>query len=76
MSESLGQSPENAEEFSRERALSGLIHEYFPEDEEFFGEMDFEDRLGAVYGQLLESGEDPDLVLGEAGVLEDDENEV
>ncbi|HET7629741.1 MAG TPA: hypothetical protein VFK03_00035 [Candidatus Saccharimonadales bacterium] len=70
MSENLGQDPEQAEQFNAERALGGVVDNYFPEDAEFLGEMDFEDRLNTVYRQLLELGEDPEVVLAEAGVLE------
>lgn len=70
MGEYLGQNPEQGERFNRERALANVVENYFPEDAEFLGEMDFDDCLGAVYGQLLEIGEDPATILGEAGVLE------
>ncbi|HET8690317.1 MAG TPA: hypothetical protein VFL81_02680 [Candidatus Saccharimonadales bacterium] len=73
MGEGLDQNPEHVERFDREQALADLVENYFPEDAEFLGEMDFDDRLGAVYGQLLELGEDPDAVLTEAGVLEDED---
>jgi hypothetical protein len=33
-------------------------------------EMDFDDALGFIYGQLMEIGEDPDTVLQEFGVTE------
>ena len=57
-------------EFERETALRRLIEQYLPEDVEFLGDMDDEDKLGYVYGQLLEQGEDPDEILREFGVTE------
>lgn len=57
-------------EIEREASLAQLVEQYFPEDKEFFSEMDFDDALGFVYGQLLEQGEDPDLILQEFGVTE------
>ena len=70
-------SVEQAVEFERKRALDVIIAEYLEADEEFLDGHDFEDKVGAVYGMLLELGEDPDVILGEAGVLEqEDEDEV
>lgn len=57
-------------EFERERGLQALIEKYFPEDSEFLADMDGEDKLGYVYVQLLEQGEDPDEILREFGVTE------
>jgi len=37
--------------------------------------MDEEDQLGYIYGQLLEMGEDPDVILQEFGITEKDEDE-
>lgn len=51
-------------------ALAQVVEQYFPEDKEFVMEMDFDDALGFMYGQLLEQGEDPDEVLREMGVTE------
>ena len=50
--------------------LASLMEVYFPDDKEFVLDMDFEDALGFVYGQLLEEGEDPMLILHEFGVTE------
>ena len=47
-----------------------VIEEYFPEDMEFYLGFDEEDLVSALYGALLDIGEDPDEVLGEFGVLE------
>jgi hypothetical protein len=38
--------------------------------------MDEDYRLGAVYGQLLENGEDPDAVFERYGVTEENDEEV
>ena len=68
-------SVEQAVEFERKRALDVIIAEYLDADEEFLDGHDFEDKVGAVYGMLLELGEDPDVILGEAGVLEKENND-
>lgn len=57
-------------ERERLRGLADLMEAYFPEDKAFVLDMDFEDALGFVYGQLLETGEDPAVVLHEFGVTE------
>ena len=57
-------------EQERLRGLANLVEVYFPEDKAFVSDMDFDDALGFVYGQLLEVGEDPLLVLHEFGVTE------
>lgn len=54
--------------------LKRLTEEYFPEDVEFVCEQDFDDALGSVYGMLVEYGEDPETVLQQYGVIEDDGN--
>lgn len=60
----------NAAEFDRQRALNTVIEEYFPEDKEFLDGFGLEDKVGTVYGMLLELNEDADAVLAESGVLE------
>lgn len=60
-------------EFERQAALQQLIEQYLPEDIDFLEEMDEEDKLGYIYGQLLELGEDPDEVLHEFGVTEEND---
>jgi hypothetical protein len=75
MSELGSENQEQAAEFDRERALAGVIDQYFPEDKEFLEGHDLDDRIAAVYGMLLEQGEDPDVVLADAGVIEGEENE-
>ncbi len=59
-------------DLERERiaALGYVIAEYFPEDAELFADMDAQDMLGNVYGQLLVIGEDPDKILEAFGVTE------
>jgi len=48
-----------------------VIEKYFSEDAEYYlGFEDEEDLVGALYGALLEIGEDPDEVLIRFGVLE------
>lgn len=63
------------EEESRS-GLELLIDNFFPEDSDFLAGLDEEDKLGAVYGQLLEIGEDPDEVFARYGITDGDENEV
>ena len=53
--------------------LEAIIGDYFPEDEEFLTGMDDEDKLGAVYGQLLEAREDPDEIFQNYGISEEDD---
>ena len=67
--------PSNPER-DRFAALAALVEQYFPDDKEFISELDFEEALGFVYGQLLETGNDPDEVLYEFGVIEREEDEV
>lgn len=50
--------------------LSRVLDAYFPEDKEFVADMDEEDKINFVYGQLLEAGEDPEAILEEFGVTE------
>lgn len=57
-------------ELQRERGAAALIERHFPEDKGFVMEMDFEEALGFIYGQLLENDEDPDEILHEFGVIE------
>lgn len=40
------------------------------EDVAFYSDLGFDDLLAAVYGIILEHGDDPDEVLREWGVLE------
>lgn len=70
MSEHNESGQERAEAFDMERALNQVIEDYFQADAEFLYEHDVDERVGAVYGMLLEIGEDPDMILGDAGVLE------
>lgn len=70
MNELLPQSNPNLE---RESALWQLIEQYLPEDIEFLTDMDEEDKLGYIYGQLLEMGENPDEILHKFGVTEEDD---
>ena len=54
----------------RKQALDGVIEGYLEdEDREFLEGIDESERIGYVYGRLLEQGEDPDKVL-QSGVLE------
>lgn len=63
-------------ELEREAALLRVIEQYFPEDTDFLADMDEEDKLGYIYGQLLEAGQDPDEILQEFGVTEEGDNEI
>ena len=63
-------SPQSNPESERHIALQRIIERFVPEDAEFLSDMDEEDQLGYIYGQLLEMGEDPDATLYEFGVTE------
>lgn len=79
MTELPTENQEQAVEFDREKALDQVIDLYLGDDKEFLSdEHDLEERVGAVYGMLLELGEDPDQILEDVGVLEkkDEEDEV
>ncbi len=63
-------SPTNPEH-ERAVGLEQIIELYLTvDDAEFLVDLEPEDRLGYVYGRLLELGADPDLVLAEFGVTE------
>lgn len=49
-------------EYERERALDKLVADYFPEDADFYADIEECDRLGGIYGQLLEMGDFTPLV--------------
>jgi hypothetical protein len=55
---------------SRKPTIDDVIGEYLPDDAEFLAELDKEDRLGAVYGLLIENGLDPDEILKGLGIIE------
>ena len=52
---------------TRQKLLT-LIGDFFPEDAELYADDDPGNFIGAVYGALLEAGEDPDEVLAEYGI--------
>lgn len=58
--------------------LRQLFDRYLSEDILFteVEGMDTEDAINFAYGQLLENGEDPDEVLREFGLLDEDGDEV
>lgn len=64
--------PQNSEEMERLLAIDRLIKDYFLEDTQFILEQlkDEEDIVSFLYGQLLESGNDPDEVLTKYGITE------
>ena len=67
--------PEREQGFESERlaGLNALVRYYLdPEDQEFIDDMGDEgDRIGYVYGKLLENGlEDPDELLKDYGVTQ------
>ena len=64
-------SPQPNPESERQAALRRIIERFVPEDAEFLDEMDEEDQLGYIYGQLLEMGENPDEILHAFGVTEE-----
>lgn len=79
MGEFSTENQEQAVEFDREKALDQVIELYLADDKEFLNdEHDLEERVGAVYGMLLELDEDPDQILQDVGVLdkEDEDDEV
>lgn len=47
-----------------------LIGDLFPEDKEFLSDLDTEDTVAALYGMILEIGEDPDEILAKYGITE------
>ncbi len=68
--------PENDnEQASRYEGLKNIAAEYLDADDAaFLDELDDEDeRISYVYGRLLEQGEDPDEVLQQNGVIENEE---
>lgn len=76
MGEFSAENQEQAVEFDREKALDQVIDLYLAEDKEFLSdEHDLEERVGAVYGMLLELGEDPDQILADVGVLEKEDQD-
>ncbi len=69
--------PVDPHELERIAALEAVVDQYLDKDDQLFlTEMgDESERIGYVYGRLLDVGEAPDLVLKEFGVTEED-NEV
>jgi hypothetical protein len=56
-------------EQSLEERVGQIIAKYFPEDESWLEEFtDIGDKLGAIYGQLVEIGEDPDEAFVTYGI--------
>lgn len=64
--------PETQIEMERTLGYAKIIEKYFPDDLEFTASMDEEEMAGYLYDALLEIGENPDEVLHEYGVIEDD----
>jgi hypothetical protein len=65
---------EDGDEPTLESLIWGVASEYLGKDDtEFMVELDPEDRLGYVYGRLLENGEDPDEILQQHGIIEGEE---
>ena len=66
--------PDSNEDINRLLAIQHLVHDKFPDDEKFILEQleDEEDVNDFLYGQLLEIGEDPDEVMQQYGVLEEE----
>lgn len=62
---------EPGSEAERETGLRSIIEQYFPDDEEFLECMEEPDKIGYIYGSLLEQGDDPDVILQEFGVTEE-----
>ena len=76
MSEFINNEP-NIEQL-RVEGLKEVCERYLdPEDIEFLEEMEDEDeRVGYVYGRLLDIGEDPDDLFEQYGVTERDDDEI
>ena len=51
--------------------MAAIIEKFFPEDEEFLMGYGEDDLLGALYGMLIERGEDPDEVFAEYEITEE-----
>ena len=76
MGEFSAENQEQAVEFDREKALGQVIDLYLSDDKEFLNKgHDLQERVGAVYGMLLELGEDPDQILEDVGVLEKEDRD-
>ena len=60
------------EKHLRNEGLITIVAEYLDEnDATFLDDMDDEgERIGYVYGRLLELGEDPEVILRDSGVTE------
>jgi hypothetical protein len=50
--------------------LDAVVEAFFRDDRGLYFEYDDEDLLGALYGALLEIGEDPDEVFEQYGITE------
>jgi hypothetical protein len=50
--------------------LDKIVESYFPDDTEFYAGFDDDDLLGALYGALLEAGQDPDGVFQQYNLTE------
>lgn len=58
-------------EILREEGMAQLALEHLTQDDkDFLQDLDEEERVGYVYGRLLEEGEDPDEILIKFGVIE------
>ncbi len=68
--------PEEVYEHEIQIRLADVAGNYLDSsDAGFLEDMDPEDRLGYVYGRLLEIGEDPDQILIESGIIEPEQGE-
>ena len=63
--------PFTPEQYEHRSALDALLEDYFPDDAEFASDFDDEDKLGFLYGQLNEQGDDADIIFKRYGITED-----
>lgn len=63
------------EQYEHRGALESLVEDFFPDDATFVAELDDEDKLHFLYGQLEAQGNDADMIFKQYGITEDD-NEV
>lgn len=67
------------EESNIELALKEVVSAYLDQDDAMFIDVELqavEDIINYVYGRLLELGEDPDVILKECGVTEEEDSEI
>jgi hypothetical protein len=61
---------DNEREWVLPENLDFLIKFYSPENVEWLDAFDFDEKLGAIYGLLIENGEDSDEIFEKCGITE------